>query len=129
MENIIDSQIAFVTLQNKSDLLTSVCRIELQLYEKDCFCFVFYPFYDVIEELEKTNKRSILLQGINLQLRKKQYRRYNYIPAFISERIPHNMRNSSQLPFVFQWLFKSEKHYFGDRFIVTPNAVTHKINC
>ena len=122
MKTKLSSQIAFISIQDSDKHLTSICKIELDLYEDDEFCFVFHPFYDIINSYEHIHKTKIVLPGMNLMLKREAYVRENYIPAFISERIPHCMRKSSQIPFVLKWLFDSEKHYFGDNFIVTPQC-------
>lgn len=113
-------QVGFITLHDEEGLLTSVCRLRLHLFESSQFCFSFEPFYDDIDSYERRFSKKIIIQGINLQLKKDAYVRENYIPAFISERIPHNMRKPEHIPAVLQWLFTCPKHYFGDRYIITP---------
>lgn len=112
-------QVGFITLHDEGGLLTSVCRLKLHLFESSDFCFVFEPFYDDIEFYEKHSAKKIIIQGLNLQLKRDAYLRKDYIPAFISERIPHSMRKPEHIPMVMQWLFSCPKHYFGDRYILT----------
>ena len=112
-------QVGFITLQDEVGFLISVCRLRLHLFGASQFCFVFEPFYYYFGSYERRFSRKIIIPGLNLQLKKDAYIRENYIPAFISERIPHNMRKTEHIPTVLQWLFSCPKHYFGDRYVLT----------
>lgn len=120
----INYESAMICAESASGMIP-VCRLEYYEDESNNFYYVFTPVYENIDKLSYNEFHGI--QGVNLNLRKKEYVRKNYVPTFISERSPIPTRmNLNDLmdeagiekynPVL--WLKKTKMKYFGDNYIV-----------
>ncbi len=118
-----------ICLRNETDIEFRVCKLDYRLYEDDSFEYVFTPYYDMIDLLDKDTFQGI--PGIDLDLRLPNYTRKNRVPTFIAERVPQKNRvdlyeilESLGMEYMdpILYLTKTPLQYFGDHFYVIPFA-------
>lgn len=111
---------------DKDNIKIKLCKIEYIEYDENNFKYIFTPYYKNIDLLDENQFCGI--QGINLEQRRDQYIRENFVPTFISERSPIKSRtNLSELMgkeglktyYPLQWLKKTKMRYFGDNLYVS----------
>lgn len=98
-----------------------VSRIEYIEREDESYTYLFTPNYSVIDLLPSSIFQGI--PGLNLDLRKEQYRRDNMVPVFISERTPGENREdlwelleACDMTYLnrLEWLIRTDLQYSGD---------------
>ena len=114
-----------ICLRDDLDIEYKVAKIEYIEREDESFIYIFTPYYAVIDLLGPPIFQGI--PGLDLGLRKVQYRRENTVPVFISERAPGKNREdlwqlleSVDMKYLNQleWLMRTKLQYFGDPFYV-----------
>jgi hypothetical protein len=111
----------FICLQNDLELEYRIATITYTEREDESFSYVFTPNYPVIDLLAPPVFQGI--PGLDLSLRKPEYRRDGAVPVFISERAPNRNREDlvdllgkvgmkylNQL----EWLMRTDLRYSGD---------------
>lgn len=98
-----------------------ISKIEYIEREDGSYSYVFTPDYSVIDMLPSSIFQGI--PGLNLDLRKEQYRRDDMVPVFISERTPgENRVDLWELLEMYgmtylnrlEWLIRTDLQYCGD---------------
>lgn len=98
-----------------------VSKIEYIEKEDESYSYLFTPNYSVIDLLPSSIFQGI--PGLNLDLRKKEYRRDNMVPTFISERTPGENRvdlwellEACNMTYLnrLEWLIRTDLRYSGD---------------
>lgn len=119
--NVINAQIC-VDVNNVS---IKICKIKYYENGSGDFFYIFTPYYDVINTLDKHIFQGI--QGIDLSLKKKEYVRKNIVPCFILERSPSERRNNLKKLVTdidiknykrLEWLKSTNLRYFGDNLYI-----------
>lgn len=103
----------------------SVAQIDYQQFDDENFQYVFYPYWEIIDNLPASVFQGI--PGINMDLRLEKYYRVNYTPTFIIERTPSKNREdlwelleSVGLDYYdrFEWLLRTSMRSANDNLIV-----------
>lgn len=111
-----------------------VCRISYRVNEKGGFSYVFTPNYNVIDLLSPHDFQGI--PGLDLDLRKEEYRRDNVLPTFISERVPQENREDYHEILLeygmeymepLEFLIKAGPTYSGDDLYLLPHEEKKKV--
>jgi len=114
-----------ICLRDDLDLEYRIAKITYTVREDDHFTYVFTPCYPVLDLLSPPVFQGI--PGLDLGLRKPEYRREDTIPVFISERAPNQNREdlADLLEGVgmryldpLEWLIRTDLRYPGDRLYV-----------
>ena len=102
-----------------------LCELQYKLNKDESFEYTFVPNYSIIDLLPIDVFDTI--PGLDLQLRKKEYKRTNIIPTFISERVPNENRQNyyellkeRNMEYMdpIEYLIRSKKRYSGDTLYV-----------
>lgn len=119
--------VGLICVKDKFNIVYSVCKLEYILKEDESFKYVFTPNYSVIDLLGPNLFQGI--PGLNLDLKRKEYIRDNYLPCFISERVPQPNREDYielleevGLDYMdpIKYLILTKKKYCGDNFFMIP---------
>ncbi|MCQ2742382.1 MAG: hypothetical protein MJ239_03690 [Bacilli bacterium] len=103
----------------------AICTIEYIEREDDTFCYIFTPNYSVMDLLGYEYFDGI--PGLDLDLRKERYIRENFVPSFISERVPQKNRvdyikllkkAGLEMMEPIEYLIRVGARYFGDEYYV-----------
>lgn len=114
-----------ICLKDDYNIVYKIARIDQILYEDDTFSYTFVPYYNVMDLLPATLFQGI--PGLDLSLRKAEYKRNNVLPVFISERTPGENRENLQELLAdcnmdrlnrLEWLIRTKTRYSGDRLYV-----------
>ena len=117
----------FICLEDDYKFVYKIAKIEYEEWDDGRFRYVFRPFYKVIDMLPDYLFQGI--PGLDLSLKKAEYKRNNIVPTFISERTPSEHREDlwtlleeSGMKTLnrLEWLIRTNKRYSGDRLFVVP---------
>lgn len=110
-----------ICVRDSLDFEYHVSKIEYIEREDESYSYLFTPNYSVIDLLPTSIFQGI--PGLNLELRKEQYRRDNMVPVFISERTPGENRedlwellDACGMTYLnrLEWLIRTDLQYSGD---------------
>lgn len=103
----------------------SIGQIDYQEFDEENFQYVIKPYWEIVDGLPAEIFQGI--PGIDMDLRLERYYRVNYIPTFISERVPSQNREdlwelleSVGLDYYdpFEWLIRTTLRAGNDNLIV-----------
>lgn len=114
-----------ICIKDNYNIEYRICEIKYTLNKDESFEYIFTPNYSVINLLETDIFDSI--PGLDFDLKRKEYKRKNIIPTFISERVPKESRQDyyellkkRDMDYMdpIEYLIRSKSRYSGDTLYV-----------